>query len=251
MANELPELPQIEATSNQKPLHGGARKADITINAVRKTPCAMRLSPGRRGQKKKDYFDNMARDWDDEHHTPEEVERTRIFAQKYFQLKKAETVLDVGCGTGRLIPQLKKMIGETGKLVELDFSIEMLKIGKNRYNFWNLFFVKGDGHVLPLKDCCIDTVICFAFFPHLSDKMEGMKAFARVLKPGGKLIIAHQMNREELNRFHGNVDGPVSNDLLPDENKIRELFKTVGFKAIEIREEPGLYLAAAYLDKAQ
>ncbi len=58
------------------------------------------------------------------------------------------------------------------------------------------------------------------------------------------------MNREELNRFHGNVDGPVSNDLLPDKNRIKELFKTVGFRDIEIREEPGLYLAAACLDKA-
>jgi hypothetical protein len=74
-----------------------------------------------------------------------------------------------------------------------------------------------------------------------------MKALARVLKPGGKLIIAHQMNREELNRFHGNVDGPVSDDLLPDEKKMKELFKTAGFRDIEIREGPGLYLAAACL----
>jgi len=156
-------------------------------------------------------------------------------------------VLDVGCGTGRLIPQLKKVIGETGKLVELDFSIEMLKIGKNRYGYQNLLFIQGDGHVLPLKDCSIDTVICFAFFPHLSDKLKGMKAFARILKPGGKLIIAHQMNREELNRFHGNVDGPVSDDLLPDETKMKELFETAGFRDIEIREWPGFYLAAACL----
>ncbi|MFC2140933.1 class I SAM-dependent methyltransferase [Acidobacteriota bacterium] len=198
-------------------------------------------------KKRKDFFEKLAKDWDDEHHTPEEIERTRIFAETHLQLIKAETVLDVGCGTGRLIPQLKKMIGNTGKLLELDFSIEMLKIGKNRYNYQNLLFIQGDGHVLPLKDRSIDTVICFAFFPHLSDKIKGMKAFARVLKPGGKLIIAHQMNREELNRFHGNVDGPVSDDLLPDENKMKELFKTAGFRDIEIKEGSGLYLAAACL----
>jgi ubiquinone/menaquinone biosynthesis C-methylase UbiE len=200
--------------------------------------------------KKKEFFEKLARDWDDEHHTPEEIERTRIFAEKYFQLNNGETVLDVGCGTGRLIPQLKKVIGETGILVELDFSIEMLKIGKNRCDYQNLFFIQGDGQVLPLKDRSMDTVICFAFFPHLSDKLKGMQAFARVLKPGGKLIIAHQMNREELNRFHGEVDGPVSDDLLPDESKMKELFKTAGFMDIEIKEKPGLYLASACLQGA-
>jgi hypothetical protein len=74
-----------------------------------------------------------------------------------------------------------------------------------------------------------------------------MKALARVLKPGGRLWVAHQMNREELNRFHGNVDGPVNDDLLPDEAKMKELFEMVGFKDVEIREEPGLYLTQARL----
>lgn len=199
-------------------------------------------------KKRKEFFEKLARDWDNEHNTPEEIERTRKFAETHFQLKNSQTVLDVGCGTGRLIPQLKKVIGAAGILVELDFSIEMLKIGKNRYNDPGLFFIQGDGHVLPLKGGSFDTVICFAFFPHLSDKLRGMKAFARVLKPGGKLIIAHQMNREELNRLHGGVDGPVNKDLLPDEKQMKELFGAVGFGEVEIREEPGLYLAAASLD---
>jgi SAM-dependent methyltransferase len=224
-----------ETTTNQKLLRGVQGGGFLE-----KSP------PG----KKKDFFEELAKDWDDEHHTPEEIERTRIFAEKYFQLKKTETVLDVGCGTGRLISQLRKVIGNTGKLVELDFSIEMLKIGKNRCDYRNLLFIQGDGHLLPLKNRSFDTVICFAFFPHLSDKLKGMQAFARVLKPGGKLIIAHQMNREELNRFHGDVDGPVSNDLLPDENKMKELFKAAGFRDIDIKEGPGLYLASACLQGA-
>jgi ubiquinone/menaquinone biosynthesis C-methylase UbiE len=200
-------------------------------------------------KKKKEYFEKLACDWDDEHSTEEEKERTREFAEAHFRLKQGETVLDVGCGTGRLIPHLEAVIGNAGKLVELDFSLEMLKIGKNRHDgdYANLVFVQGDGHLLPLKDRSFDTVVCMAFFPHLSDKRRGMEAFARVLKPGGRLLIAHQMNREELNRFHGNVDGPVSDDLLPGKEQMRKLFKAVGFRGAEIREEPGLYLAAASL----
>lgn len=193
------------------------------------------------------FFEQIARDWDDEHNMPEETERTRRFAAEHFRLNRGETVLDVGCGTSRLVPHLETVIGDKGKLIELDFSIEMLKIGKKRYESGsrNILFVQGDGHVLPLKDRSIDTIICMAFFPHLPDKPRGMRAFARVLKPGGRLIIAHQMNREELNRFHGSVDGPVKEDLLPDEPGMRAVLTNAGFKDVNIWEAPGLYLATA------
>ncbi len=196
--------------------------------------------------KRKEFFDDLAQQWDEEHNTDAEKLRTREFARAHFPVHEAETVLDIGCGTGRLIPYLTEVIGGSGKLIELDISLSMLHIGKKRHNLPNLLFVQGDGHVLPLKDHSMDTVICMAFFPHFSDKLKGLMALARVLKPGGRLFIAHQMNREELNRFHGNVSGPVGNDLLPDENSMRELFKKAGFGDVETREEPGLYLAAAH-----
>jgi len=198
-------------------------------------------------KKKQGYFEQIARNWDNEHNTPEEMERTRQFAFQHFHLNKGETVLDVGCGSSRLVPTLEAMIGDEGKLVELDFSGEMLKIGRKRYDprFRNILFVQADGHTIPLKDGSIDAVICMAFFPHLSDKVKAMRALARVLKPGGKLTIAHQMNREELNRFHGNVDGPVKKDLLPDEPQMRKILTTAGFKDVVIVEAPGLYLVTA------
>lgn len=194
--------------------------------------------------KKQGFFEQIANNWDHEHHTPNEIERTRQFANKYFQLHQGATVLDMGCGTSRLVPSLEAMIGDEGKLMELDFSSEMLKIGKKRYEslFRNIIFIQADGHILPLKDGSMDAVICMAFFPHLSDQAKAMRELARVLKYGGKLTIAHQMNREELNHFHGNVDGPVKKDLLPDEPKMRELLMAAGFKDIIIEEAPGLYL---------
>ena len=196
-------------------------------------------------REKKEYFEKLARDWDREHHTAEEIERTRRFAANHFGLNPGETILDAGCGTGRLIPHLQAMIRDSGRVVELDASHAMLKIGKARYPDRNLLFIQGDGHRLPLKDRSVDTVICFAFFPHLGDPRTAMASFARVLKPGGRIFIAHQMNREELNRFHANVNGPVGDDMLPDEEGMKTLFETSGFAEVSIREEPGLYLATA------
>jgi len=194
-------------------------------------------------KKRKEFFDDIAHRWDEEHNTPEEQQRTKKFAIRHFRLNKGETVLDIGCGTSRLAPYLTRQVGNGGRVIELDISLEMLKIGKQRYNNRNLVFVQGDGHQLPLKDHSFDRVICMAFFPHLKNKQQGIRAMGRILKPGGYLIIAHQMNREELNRFHGNIDGAVSNDLLPDKDDMRELFENSGFIDIDIREEPGLYLA--------
>jgi len=194
-------------------------------------------------KKRKEFFDDIARQWDEEHNTPEEQQRTKEFAMRYFLLNKGETVLDIGCGTSRLVPYLTGQVGNGGRVIELDISLEMLKIGKQRYNNRNLVFVQGDGHQLPLKDHSFDRIICMAFFPHLKNKRQGIGAMARILKPGGCLIIAHQMNREELNRFHGNIDGAVSKDLLPGKEDMRELFENSGFIDIDIHEEPGLYLA--------
>ncbi len=198
-------------------------------------------------KEKKEFFEKLAQDWDKEHQAEEEVARTYQFAGKYLPLSRGERVLDIGCGTSRLVPHITRSIGDTGTVIEIDFSIEMLKIGKKRYNTRNTFFVQGDGHCLPLRDHSLDTVICMAFFPHLSDKSKALKGFASVLKPGGKIYIAHQMNRVELNRLHSNVDGPVKKDLLPDQEEMKRLLESEGFMDIETREEPGLYLAVAVL----
>lgn len=192
---------------------------------------------------RRQFFDNLARQWDEEHHTPEEHERTAKFVREHLRAAAGESVLDVGCGTGRLAPFLLEMLGAGGRLAALDISEEMLRIPRRRYPFPNVLFIQGDGHRLPFKYGSMDAVICFAFFPHLTDKEMAMKEFAAVLKPGGRLIIAHQMNREELNRLHGSVNGPVKRDVLPAEAEMRCFFANAGFRGVEFQERSGLYWA--------
>jgi ubiquinone/menaquinone biosynthesis C-methylase UbiE len=193
---------------------------------------------------KKAFFDRISHDWDEEHSAPEEEQRTRAFT-RHFDLKPGERVLDVGCGTGRLIPFLKEYIGQEGILVAVDFSKEMLDIGREKHRFKRLYFFQGDAHRLALKDHSFTTVICMALFPHLGDKAGALKEFRRLLIPGGTLFITHQMSRQELNRFHQEVKGPVTRDLLPDEVEMRGLFASAGYKNLSIRDEPSLYIARA------
>jgi demethylmenaquinone methyltransferase/2-methoxy-6-polyprenyl-1,4-benzoquinol methylase len=197
-----------------------------------------------RGLKKKVFFNQIAEDWDKEHQGKEELERTRLLVEHY-NLMSGEKVLDIGCGTGRLIPFIEDKIGHQGILMELDFSEEMLKVGKTKYQYKNLFFIKADAHQTGFTNHYFNTIICLAIFPHLNDKPGALREFRRILKPGGQLIISHQMSREEINQFHKNVKGPVTRDLLPDDKEMEQLFTQAGYRSFFLKNEPGFYLARA------
>jgi len=193
---------------------------------------------------KKDFFDGIAPQWEKEHRLQKETARLAQLV-RLIPLSRGQQVLDVGCGPGRLVPFIRDAIGEKGLILESDFSAEMLKIGKRKYYCPPLFFVQADAQILPLKNDLFDIVICFALFPHIPDKLRALREFRRVLKPGGPLFVCHPMSREELNKFHAQVKGPVTEDFLPDCEEMDFLFSSSGFHGLFIRDEPSLYIASA------
>lgn len=190
------------------------------------------------------FFDEIAQEWESDHQNHKEKKRLKKLF-KHISLAEGDAVLDVGCGTGRLVPLLRKAIGKKGLLVESDFSAEMLGIAKSKYFERNLFFIRSDAQRIPLKEDTFDAIICFALLPHLPDKKNALEEFHRILKPGKSIYIAHLMSREELNRFHSQVKGPIKKDFLPDEGEMEKLFSSTGFCEIAIKNEPSLYIAKA------
>lgn len=191
---------------------------------------------------KSNFFSDISRSWDDRHAEPKELERLRAFAE-HFRLRPGERVLDAGCGSGRLISVICERIGPNGTLVELDFAPGMLEIGRCKRHGANVTFVPGDAHALPLADKDFDKVIALALLPHLDDPTSALKEFHRVLKPGGLLIIAHQMGREALDRLHGQSSEPVRRDLLPKNPVLESLLAEAGFSGVKIIDEPEQYVA--------
>ena len=195
---------------------------------------------------RKTFFGSIAKVWDKEHQVQEQEKRLeKLFG--YFSLAKGDRVLDVGCGTGRLVPLIKRAIGDQGLLVESDFSREMLEIGKAKFFCSNVSFVLFDAEMAAIKTNVFDVVVCFALFPHLVHKEKALREFRRILKPGKKLIIAHTMAREELNKFHSRVNGPVCRDYLPDEQEMKRLFSLTGFRRLVITDKPSFYVATAWV----
>lgn len=191
---------------------------------------------------KRAFFSALAPKWDEEHSGRGELERLRIFAE-HFQLRPGEHVLDAGCGSGRLIPLILAAVGPQGSLVELDFAPNMLEIGRGKAKGGNVTFQAGDAHDLPFAEKVFDRVIALALLPHLDDKAVALKEFQRVLKPGGWLIIAHQLGRDQLNSLHGRCSEAVRYDLLPENHVLQGLLAAAGFSAIDILDEADQYVA--------
>lgn len=194
--------------------------------------------------KRRKYFDQIAQEWEIKHSNNREKKKIeKLFP--YFLLNRGDTVLDAGCGTGRLVPYIREKIGPQGFLMEIDYSYGMIKIAREKYDDNNIFFIQSDVQQISVKKNVFDCVICYALFPHLSHKEAALRELRSVLKPGGRFFIAHPMSREELNKLHSNLEEPVQHDLLPDKKEMIRLLISAGFSQISIRNEPSLYLAQA------
>ena len=98
-------------------------------------------------------------------------------------------MLDLACGNGRLCLLLKDL---SISYLGVDYSEALLKQEKEK--FPNLEFIPGEMTAIPAKDKQFDVVFCLASFHHLPDRKARLKTLheiARVLKPGGRLIMTN------------------------------------------------------------
>lgn len=190
---------------------------------------------------KRKFFDSHAKEWDRKNHLGNLQKLKELVS--IFKIKKGANVLDIGCGTGVLLPYLSKNVGKNGKLFALDFCWEMIKKAKGKRIGKNLLYVNANAEDLPLAEDAFDYIICFATFPHLNKKLKSLKEMQRVLKPKGKVFISHLASRNEINAFHKRSSKVVSNDTLPTEKNMRRMMIKAGFKNTKVIDQPSFYLA--------
>jgi ubiquinone/menaquinone biosynthesis C-methylase UbiE len=190
-----------------------------------------------------EYFDQLAPTWDEEL-TPEKLKRLGKIV-KELGIEPGYYVLDIGSGTGVLLPFLIAELGDEGKIVALDFSAEMLCQAQAK-NFPPIVsFAQADVLAIPLADNSVNLAICNSVFPHFNDKVKALREIARVLKNNGRLVICHTMSRAMINQLHQSVGGVIANDLLPPEFQLRGLIKQAGFKVSHFEDSPERYLVIA------
>ena len=114
--------------------------------------------------------------------------------------------LDVCCGTGDLALALRRRIGPDGRVVGCDFSEPMLEIARQKSGEEGLAVEFGwaDALELPYGDGSFDAVTVGFGARNLADLEKGLAEMARVLRPGGRLVILEitRPRKEPLSSFY-------------------------------------------------
>ncbi|WP_436372687.1 demethylmenaquinone methyltransferase [Cytobacillus sp. BC1816] len=114
--------------------------------------------------------------------------RWRKDTMKKMNVQKGSKALDVCCGTADWSIALAEAVGESGKVVGLDFSKNMLKIGEEKIKDRKLTqveLVHGNAMELPFADNSFDYVTIGFGLRNVPDYLQVLKEMHRVAKPGG------------------------------------------------------------------
>lgn len=176
-------------------------------------------------------------------------QRTIAFAR----LQSGEQVLDVGCGTGTLALEVSRLVGRSGHVAGIDPGEQQIARARAKAARRNMSidFQIGVIEQLPFPDQTFDVVFSTLMMHHLpkSLKRQGLDEISRVLKPGGRLVIAdfkHKSDRQgQSTHFH--AGGSNVQDLL-------SLVAGAGFERVETEDLqpprfstfPGAGLVRAY-----
>jgi SAM-dependent methyltransferase len=113
------------------------------------------------------------------------------------QLRGDECVLDVGTGAGHTALAVAP---GAGRVIGLDLTLEMLREARRlaaERGAANLWAAGGDAAVLPFADARFDLVTCRVCAHHFADPGAAVREMARVLRPGGRLLLVDSVAPED------------------------------------------------------
>ncbi|OGY94900.1 MAG: arsenite S-adenosylmethyltransferase [Candidatus Komeilibacteria bacterium RIFOXYC1_FULL_37_11] len=177
------------------------------------------------------------------------------------KIKVGETVLDLGCGAGFDAFLAAKKVGDTGKVIGVDMTQEMIdkaKVLAEKYNYKNVGFKWGEIENLPIADNSIDVVISNCVINLAPDKLKVFKEAYRVLKTGGKMYVSDIVLLKDLSKEQRNnedlIASCVGGALLKDDyiDKVKQAGLTVNIlsenKDISKKQYQGLPLESLSLE---
>jgi ubiquinone/menaquinone biosynthesis C-methylase UbiE len=138
------------------------------------------------------------------------------------------TVGDLGCGTGQVALALAPFVA---RVIAVDRSGEMLQTARRRLReLRNVDVKRGELEALPIADGELDAATLLLVLHHLPDPGAALSEAARVLKPGGRLLISDMLphDREEYRQQMGHVWLGFSDDHLG------RLLTASGFERVRI-----------------
>ncbi len=140
---------------------------------------------------------------------------------------KTDAVLDIGCGTGWLLGQLKRFLPQS-RLCGLDISLEMARQARAKIGR----VLAADAAFLPFKDKALDLVLSNAVYQWVPDLEAAFKEAYRVLKPGGCFMF-NCFGAKTLRELRQCFE--IEKTFLPQADLIREALERSGFSCSELK----------------
>ncbi|MDR0561797.1 MAG: methyltransferase domain-containing protein [Spirochaetaceae bacterium] len=188
------------------------------------------------------FFNERAGTWDET--SRHDMAKVELMLQ-LLNIKKGERVLDVGTGTGVLLPLLARYTDEAD-ITAIDIAAKMIEAAKRKAGDAKITFITGDVLEYPFDPERFDCIICYSVFPHFEDKRGTIRRLSRLLAPGGLLGILHSEPRDRINSIHIHArHHDIKADNLPPAEMVMDCMKDAGLRE-EIRiDNPDLYMLCA------
>ena len=162
----------------------------------------------------------------------------------FADIKRGETVVDLGSGAGIDAFLASKLVGKEGKVIGIDMTDEMLEKARKASianNYRNIEFRKGDiEERIPIEDNSVDVVISNCVINLTSNKTNTFKEIYRILKKdkNARMIISDLITTKEISKDGINSDNWCSciDGALTKENYLQSI-KDAGFQNIQILNE--------------
>ncbi len=188
-----------------------------------------------------DFFDALAPSWDENEirSTPERIKH--ILSE--LPISNGMYVLDLGTGTGVLLPYLSDIVGPEGHITAIDLSEGMLAIARKKYgHLSNVEFLKLDfeEEQIPGK---YDIAMLYSVYPHLhapADTIEWL--FKMNMKPDGVVVIAFPSDENFINNIHH--ERKAEHDHLPPAHVLAEMISKWGYITEVVAESRDEYIVS-------
>ncbi len=158
-------------------------------------------------------------------------------------LGPGDTVVDLGCGAGIEVCIAAEKVGPEGRVIGVDMLDEMLALARSsaeemaeRLGYRNIELRKGFLEAIPLPDASADVVISNCVINLTGDKRRTFSEIRRVLRPGGRLVVADVCCEEDPPlevRYNEKLRGECLGGALR-QDELLGLLEDVGFEGISI-----------------
>ena len=173
---------------------------------------------------------------------------------QFANIKKGDTVIDLGSGAGNDCFVARHETGAEGKVIGIDFTpimIEKARINAEKLGYNNVEFREGDIDNMPVSNAVADVVVSNCVLNLVPNKQKVIAEIFRVLKPGGHFSISDivlvgnlpEALRGDAEMYAGCVAGAIQ------KTDYLKLIEAQGFKSLQIQKEKPITIPDDILGK--